>query len=695
MGFRDMKVGTKIKMGFGITIALLMLISIIGYYSLSNSSDGINRYRAIARNTNNVGRVQANLLTMRMNVKDFLITSSETDIKEFKEYFEITTTLAGETLEMINNPERKSKVREVQSIVKQYGEDFDKVVKFQELRNDQLENHANIYGPEMEKELTAILKSARRDSDMSAAYYASLATRNLILARLYVLKFLDNNQQTAVDRVAKEFSEMQINLDTLDRELQNRERRRMLASVIETKKNYQQAFAKIVKSIKSRNKVIETSLNVIGKTAAKEIEEIKLQYKTEQDKLGPQIVDANNTSMSVSTIASLFALFVGILFAFKIIQAVVKPLLDMVKATFELSQGDGDLTQRLDISSHDEIGELGENFNNFLEKLHKSITKVANTTENLGDTSVSLSKQADNLATSIEEMSSQSANVAAASEQISVNVVNVTGATEDMSENANSIAAATEEVSAGVNTVAAAIEELTSSLQEVSQNTVRAATIASDASDNANMTTDLMQHLVTASQSIDKVLDVISDIADQTNLLALNATIEAASAGEAGKGFAVVANEVKELARQTAQATEEISGQIIEMQKRTTESVGAIEKVTGTISEINSIASTIAAAVEEQTATTNEISRSIVGASEGVNEMSSNIQTLNVNIQENVLRGTKEASEGVGEVSRNIQDVNSVAQDTAKVVSDTNVVAQDINGLAIKLGEVVGQFKIN
>jgi len=386
---------------------------------------------------------------------------------------------------------------------------------------------------------------------------------------------------------------------------------------------------------------------------------------------------------------------IGAFLAFLNARSITQPLNKTNEMLSDIAEGEGDLTKRLEITSKDEIGELADNFNSFVEKLQESISRVADTTNNLGDTSVDLSEKADNLATSIEEMSSQSANVAAAAEEISVNVVNVTGATEDMSENAGSIAAATEEVSAGVNTVAAAIEELTSSLQEVSKNTVRAASIAGDASDNANTTTELMQHLVTSAKSIDKVLDVISDIADQTNLLALNATIEAASAGEAGKGFAVVANEVKELAKQTAQATEEISGQISDMQKRTSDSVQAIEKVTGTIGEINDIAGTIAAAVEEQTATTNEISRSIAGASEGVTEMSKNIQTLNVNIQENVLRGTKEAATGVGEVSRNIQDVNAVAQGTAEVVSDTNKVAQNINGLATKLREVVGQFKID
>jgi len=365
MSFKDMTVGKKIKVGFGIVIALLVLISTVGYFSLSSSSDGVNRYRAIARNTNNIGRVHANLLMLRMKVKDFLITSSEEDHKAFDEYLKKTSSLTKEAYEMINNPERKKLVEELQHQIKEYDEGFQKVIKFQDTRNDLLNNAANVYGPKIEKNLTAILNSARRDNDMTAAYYASMATQNLLLARLYVMKFLDTNSQDDVDKVNHEFEELEGSLSTLDKELQNRGRRQLLAKVIDDTKKYEAGFAGIAKAIQGRNEIVANTLNMLGKKAAEEIEEIKLQYKNEQDKLGPQIVKANNTSMLISIIAALIAIAAGIFLSIKIAQAIVQPLLEMVQAANGLAEGD--LDQNIQADSQDEIGELATSFNSLIE----------------------------------------------------------------------------------------------------------------------------------------------------------------------------------------------------------------------------------------------------------------------------------------------------------------------------------------
>ena len=179
-------------------------------------------------------------------------------------------------------------------------------------------------------------------------------------------------------------------------------------------------------------------------------------------------------------------------------------------------------------------------------------------------------------------------------------------------------------MSAGVSSVATAIEEMSASLNEVSKNCQKESQIAASASNQAKSTRDLMDRLGVSSKEVGKVIEVINDIADQTNLLALNATIEAASAGDAGKGFAVVANEVKELAKQTAQATEQISRQIEEMQGSTTSAVAAIEEITKIIEQINAISHTIVSSVEEQTSTVNEIAKSISGASQAATEIARN-----------------------------------------------------------------------
>lgn len=208
------------------------------------------------------------------------------------------------------------------------------------------------------------------------------------------------------------------------------------------------------------------------------------------------------------------------------------------------------------------------------------------------------------------------------------------GRAETATEQSAAVAAAAEQAAGNVQTVASAAEELSASIREIGQQVHRASSIARSAVDEARQATALVEGLREAAQEIGDVVALITDIADQTNLLALNATIEAARAGEAGKGFAVVANEVKNLANQTARATESIVGKIREVQNATVEAVQGIGRMSSTIDDISEITGTIASAVEEQTAATSEISRNVQEASQGTGEVSSHIVGVSETVTE-------------------------------------------------------------
>jgi methyl-accepting chemotaxis protein len=253
--------------------------------------------------------------------------------------------------------------------------------------------------------------------------------------------------------------------------------------------------------------------------------------------------------------------------------------------------------------------------------------------------------------------------LASSAEELTAVSQQMAGNAEETATQANVVSAASEEVSKNVAAVAAGGEQMQSSIREIAKNANEAARVARNAVGVAQSTNETVSKLGESSVEIGNVIKVITSIAQQTNLLALNATIEAARAGEAGKGFAVVANEVKELAKQTAKATEEISQKIEAIQSDTKAAVAAIGEIGTIINQINDISNSIASAVEEQTVTTNEINRSMA-----------------------------EASKGVGEISRNINGVAQAAKETTQGANDTQKASRELSEMAARLQAAVARF---
>jgi len=298
---------------------------------------------------------------------------------------------------------------------------------------------------------------------------------------------------------------------------------------------------------------------------------------------------------------------------------------------------EGDLTQRVSISGADTIGQLGEGFGQLIADLNQNMGSISRNAQALASSSDQLTSSSQMMAANSEETSAQAASVSAAAEQVSKNV----------------------------HTVAAGAEEMTASIKEIARNAHEAARVATSAVKVAEVTSGTISKLGDSSIEIGKVIKVITSIAEQTNLLALNATIEAARAGEAGKGFAVVANEVKELAKETAKATEDISHKIDAIQGDTTEAVKAIKEIRGIIGQVNDISTTIASAVEEQTATTNEIGRNVA-----------------------------QAAQGVSDIARNITGVADSARNTASGATQTQAASGALSQMAGELQEMVSRFRI-
>ena len=293
----------------------------------------------------------------------------------------------------------------------------------------------------------------------------------------------------------------------------------------------------------------------------------------------------------------------------------------------------GDLTREVTVRGTDAIGQMGEGLAAFLTDLRNSVSAIAH--------------NAQALANSAEELTS-------VSQQMSANA-------EETSAQANVVSAAAEQVSKNVQTVATGADEMGTSIREIAKNASEAAKVATTAVKVAADTNATVAKLGESSCEIGKVIKVITSIAQQTNLLALNATIEAARAGEAGKGFAVVANEVKELAKETAKATEDISQKIETIQADTTGAVNAIQEISGIINRINDISTTIASAVEEQTATTGEITRNVGEAARGSNEIAQNSIGV-AQAAQSTTAGANDTQSAAGELARMASELQSLVQ---------------------------------
>ena len=374
--------------------------------------------------------------------------------------------------------------------------------------------------------------------------------------------------------------------------------------------------------------------------------------------------DAAKTGRLLMIIFSVLALFLGLALGIFISASIVTPIKHTTEMLKDIAQGEGDLTKRLIPQGKDEIAELCNWFNTFVDKIQDVVKKISFSTETLASATEELSATSVQLATSAEETSSQSTTVASASEQASVNI--------------QQISSATSKVSRAINSIAAAIEEMSSSLQGVSQNCQEELRIATEASSQADTARTNMEQLGDVAQQVEKIIDVISDIADQTNLLALNATIEAASAGEAGKGFAVVAGEVKELARQTAQATTDIGEQIRKMQASTHTAIASIQGIVAVINKINATSQAIVTSVAEQTSTISDLSKSVASVGSDTNQIAYSVT---------------ESGNGLKEIASNIAGVNQATRSTAAGTTQINASTESLAKLASQLDQIVHQFK--
>ncbi|MBF0365546.1 MAG: nitrate- and nitrite sensing domain-containing protein [Oligoflexia bacterium] len=366
----------------------------------------------------------------------------------------------------------------------------------------------------------------------------------------------------------------------------------------------------------------------------------------------------------LNIVLSLFILIASFTLSLYFAKNLVSTTGQTVQMLQSIASGHADLTQRMVVLTQDEIGEIASKFNLFTAKLQEIMKQVQQKIQGIAGTSGELFLMARKLHFNGTELS-ESANLAAA-------------ASEELRVNSESVSTGVIQASQNLINVVSSTGQMSSTIKEIAEKSERARAISSSASTDATLMVNSMEHLGSAAQEIGNVTETITFISSQINLLALNATIEATRAGSAGKGFAVVANEIKELAKQTATATDDIKNKISLVQTSTTSAITDIQKISKVITEINDTIITIAAAIEEQAVVTKNISSNIEQAAQGVDEAA-------IRVKEN----TTVITSIVKDISTMSITSESIKEDSSQLHAIASTLTQDTD----ELGGLAGSFK--
>ena len=642
----NLMIKQRLAAGFGLMILVTALASGTGWWS---AREGSNDTTALLKTDmpllNMANDAYAHVKDARFEEKQFLLHNdlqafekAKSDLNRAKENFQ---TIHG----TITDDKTKSEVRATIDLLAEYETNLKKVVDLRTQRG--LNHNKGLQG----KLRAAVHEVEQVVTDQGLAELSVL----MLMCRRHEKDYLLRGDTKYLGLIATRIEEFEEQMELFDIDSDTREQIRKLFA------DYYTGMGSIVNIDNQINDAL-AKMEQVTRTLEEHVDALIKATLASIDANGESVLAKLASSRSLLVIILVSAVLFGIVIAFYITRSIIKPIHHVISRVDHIAEGD--LTLRLDTSSKDEMGMMAHALNTFLDKLHQHIRDIASSAHSLTASSRDLSALSKQMDQSAKDSSTKSGSVATAA--------------EEMSANMSGVAAASEQAATNVNMVATAVEEMTATVKEIASNSANARSIAQNAASSAQRVSEKVDKLGVDAHEISKVTKVITEISEQTNLLALNATIEAARAGEAGKSFAVVANEVKELASQTAKATQEIKGKIEGIQSSTSDTVVEIQQISEVIRDVNEVVLNISTAIEEQSVTTQDIAANLAQASEGIQEVSQNVA---------------QSSTVTGEISKEIVVVSQAANevDTGSVQLNNN--AQELDRLAGELAHIVNQFK--
>ena len=620
----NLQIRTKIFSGFGCVIAILAIVGGVGLIALGQVGDSVGVGARRTQVLNAVSEIELRFAFVRRYVQEYVL-SGDPDVAAHGDaaLADARTAIDAAAPQMVA-PANLAKIQSISETARAYAQSFEKV---KALTNEARMSQREVLDPsglKLREDFDRLAATATLAENNDARLLALAGVEALMAARLDANKAIARHDDAQAKKAEETFAQLHQALKAIEPAARDAALKPLFDDITALTAKYTDTFHHMLALTKDTGTLINGDILAAGERIRTASEALKQDIHEQQALAEADVLHTISLFRMLSLALVVTGLGLGGAFAVLTARGILRPLIGMTAAMAQLAAGD----HAVDVPARDntdEIGAIARAVEVFKQNAIQA-TKLAAEKTATQATREQRTARIETLTVAFDaKVVELVGQVSTAATELQATAQSMTATAGQTTQQATSVAAAAEQASVNVQTVATASEELASSIAEIARQVAQSATIAGKAKDDAARTDRVVQALAEGAQKIGEVVGLISSIAGQTNLLALNATIEAARAGDAGKGFAVVASEVKNLATQTAKATEDIARQIAQIQSVTKEAVTSIQAIGSTIGEVSEIAASIAAAVEEQGSATQDIARNVQQASAGTQEVTLNI----------------------------------------------------------------------